>query len=47
VIYTKAISPVCLPPASVTAVDQYAFKDAVVMGWGISELGKNIMRDLI
>nr|CAH0107898.1 unnamed protein product [Daphnia galeata] len=39
VIYTKDISPVCLPRASVTAVDRYADKDAVAMGWGISELG--------
>jgi hypothetical protein len=42
VTYSKAISPVCLPPAS-TAVDQFAGKDAAILGWGILKVvGKNI-----
>jgi hypothetical protein len=33
IVYSGAISPVCLPPAS-SAVDQFAGKDAAIMGWG-------------
>jgi hypothetical protein len=31
--YSNAISPVCLAPSS-TNPDQYAEKEAAVMGWG-------------
>nr|CAH0106883.1 unnamed protein product [Daphnia galeata] len=38
VIYSDAISPVCLPPAS-TDPDQYADQIAAIMGWGASTSG--------
>ncbi|EFX79670.1 hypothetical protein DAPPUDRAFT_319398 [Daphnia pulex] len=33
IVYSAAISPVCLPAAN-TAVDQFVGKDGAVMGWG-------------
>ncbi|EFX79656.1 hypothetical protein DAPPUDRAFT_225028 [Daphnia pulex] len=32
--YSAAISPVCLPAADSSAVDQFVDKDAAIMGWG-------------
>jgi hypothetical protein len=34
--YSNAISPVCLAPSS-TNLDQYAEKEAAVMGWGTTD----------
>jgi hypothetical protein len=36
VTFTPAISPVCLPETS----EQYAYKDAAIVGWGTVKEGK-------
>ncbi|EFX79657.1 hypothetical protein DAPPUDRAFT_104231 [Daphnia pulex] len=38
ITYSSAISPVCLPAAKTTA-DQFAGKDAAIMGWGTLQSG--------
>jgi hypothetical protein len=40
IIYSAAISPVCLPPFN-NAADQFVGKDAAIMGWGRLESGKH------
>ncbi len=42
IVYSKAISPVCLPAAN-TAVDLFLGLDAATMGWGTLSLGKKII----
>lgn len=41
IVYSTAISPVCLPAAS-TAVDPFKGQDAAIMGWGKLKSGKDI-----
>ncbi len=38
IVYSDAISPVCLPPAN-TDADQFATKDAAIIGWGTLSSG--------
>ncbi|EFX79665.1 hypothetical protein DAPPUDRAFT_52239, partial [Daphnia pulex] len=38
IVYSAAISPVCLPPFN-NAADQFVGKDGAVMGWGRLESG--------
>ncbi|EFX79664.1 hypothetical protein DAPPUDRAFT_244718 [Daphnia pulex] len=38
IVYSKAISPVCLPPFN-TAANQFVNQDAAIMGWGDLESG--------
>jgi hypothetical protein len=40
IVYSAAISPVCLPPVN-NAADQFVGKDAAIMGWGDLEFSKH------
>ncbi|EFX79662.1 hypothetical protein DAPPUDRAFT_244720 [Daphnia pulex] len=46
IIYSSAISPVCLPAAS-SAADQYTGKNAAIMGWGRVNAGGGLSSDLL
>ncbi|XP_046459628.1 trypsin-like [Daphnia pulex] len=46
IVYSAAVSPVCLPRAS-SAVDQFAGKDAAIMGWGRENENDTIPPDVL
>ncbi|XP_046645985.1 trypsin alpha-like isoform X2 [Daphnia pulicaria] len=46
IVYSAAISPVCLPPFN-NATDQFVGKDAAIMGWGTLESGAKVQPNVL